>query len=113
MSAIYYHDPQHTGSSLLKKKAHSKGLDGTYLPYTLHCAHVIRHSRQKTCGWIWIGMLNFCTMAYTPNGTPHWDQQSIITAGSPSVRFVRWFRHICGTSWTHHSLLWRGLRLVG
>jgi hypothetical protein len=64
-----------------------------------------------------MGTLNFCTMAYIPNGTPpssrqtcrrdgnkpdrfdsHNAHMNIIDAGKPSVFLVRQFVHIWGTS---------------
>lgn len=49
------------------------------------------------------GILKFCTMAYTPNGTPQAAHRNIMLAGMPSVAFERQFVHICGSSCTHHK----------
>lgn len=61
----------------------------THRPYNKHCAQLIKHNNEKNCGWIWIGMLKFCTIAYTPNGTPQSAQRNIMVAGRPSVDLVR------------------------
>ena len=91
---------------------------------------------MKICGWIWIGMLKFCTTAYVPNGTPPGEenyirpvsdgtaelgdiqiaQRNIMLPGNPSVRFVRQLVHIllCEMRvWAHVrfeiGLLWKEL----
>lgn len=50
-------------------------------------------------------MLKFCTTAYTPKGTPDSAQRNIMSAGRPSVLFVRWLRHTCGASWMHQNMV--------
>lgn len=78
---------------------------------------------MKHCGCTCMGILNFWTMAYTPNGTPPAGEQAsvrgffsdllvgqagdlhnahmyIIIAGKPSVFLVRQLVHICGRSWS-------------
>lgn len=83
------HVPRTTVSHDIPHRILRKRSGKTHRPYRKHCAQLSKHSAQKHCGWIWIGMLKFCTIAYTPKGTAHSAHRNIMVAGSPSVDLVR------------------------